>query len=153
MDMDIQISPSGQLAAEEEQPCFTLRKGIPGFEKLKDYVIQVHDEQFSILQAVEDATIAFIITDPFLFFENYEFIVPEGELEELGIQSQHQIAVRCIVSWNSDSAKTTINLMAPLVFNVEQRIGKQIVLHNSPYLTRHALWNKRGEEEGGGDSC
>lgn len=127
-------------------------KGIPAFEKLKKFYFQRHNEYFSLMVSIEDSEKSFIIVNPFDFVENYEFELSEEHLNELGITCQKEITVYSIVTWHSDPSKITLNLLAPLVINRENRKGKQIVLQNTAYTTRHRLWtnDELATNEGGG---
>ncbi|MEF2968077.1 flagellar assembly protein FliW [Paenibacillus sp. M1] len=134
-----------------EDEVYTFRKGIPGFEQYSEFTIFRHDEHFSFLQSMEEEEVAFIIINPFSFFPDYEFELSDTDLEELHINSESEVAVRTIVTWGDELTKVTTNLMAPLVFNVEERIGKQIVLNRSNYTTKHFL-HLGGRTTAGGDS-
>ena len=39
----------------------------------------------------------------------------------------------------SDPSKMTANLKAPLIFNLKNRKGRQIILNSSEYMTRHNI--------------
>ncbi|MGG4204037.1 flagellar assembly protein FliW [Paenibacillus jamilae] len=128
---------------------YVFPKGIPGFEQLREFQLQEHNELFSLFSAVEQPATIFITVNPFDFFEDYEFELSDDALEDIGITSQEQISVRCICTWNSDQSKTTVNLLAPLIFNIEQQTGKQIVLQNTKYTIKHPLWNEIEFSKGG----
>lgn len=52
-----------------EDEVFHFGKGIPGFEQCTKYVFYKHDEDFSLLQSIENKDLAFIVTNPFSFFK------------------------------------------------------------------------------------
>lgn len=145
--VQIQSVHLGELTVGEED-LIKFPKGIPGFEEVTDYVLCDVDEDYSYLQAVNHAEIAFIVTNPFIRFEEYEFELSEDLIEELKLSEDKGIAVRCIVTWNSDPARVTANLLAPLVFNISDRLGKQIVLQNTSYQTRHSFPTSVSKEGG-----
>lgn len=128
-------------------------KGIPGFEMLKDFQIKPHNELFSFMVSIEDPDRSFIIVNPFDFYKDYEFELSEDNLGELGISSSAQVGVRCIVTWHTNFEKASINLLAPLVFNLESKNAKQLVLQNTKYTTKHSLWDLKGvsDSQGGDD--
>jgi len=135
---------------EKHLSVVTFPKGLPGFELLKEYNIQQYDELFSVLISVTNPSVAFIIVNPFEFYPNYELDVPDDLLEEIEITNRDQVNIRCIVTWNSDRNKVTLNLLAPIIINFDRHSGKQIVLQNVPYTTKHLLWiNGIGDSEGG----
>ncbi|WP_339201047.1 flagellar assembly protein FliW [Paenibacillus sp. FSL P2-0322] len=146
------MTPKQKLDEENQDKntsLYVFPKGIPGFEQLREFQLQEHNELFSLFSAVEQPATIFITVNPFDFFKDYEFELSDDALEDIGITSQEQIAVRCICTWNSDQSKTTVNLLAPLIFNIEQQTGKQIVLQNTKYTIKHPLWNEIEFSKGG----
>ncbi|MGQ4680191.1 flagellar assembly protein FliW [Paenibacillus polymyxa] len=140
------------IRLRDEEVVFVFPKGLLGFEHLREYKLQEHNELFSILSAVEEAAVTFITVNPFDFLSDYEFELSNDTLADIGVTDREQIEVRCIVTWHSNREKVTVNLLAPLIFNVEKSIGKQIVLQHTDYTTRDALWPKPTHEEQGGES-
>ncbi|WP_339274934.1 flagellar assembly protein FliW [Paenibacillus sp. FSL W8-0426] len=126
---------------------YTFSKGLPGFEELKAFEIQQHDEVFSLLTAVDNPAISFITINPFDFKVDYEFELSPENVDELSITDPGQVLVRSIITIHSEMSKSSANLLAPVVFNREKKLGKQIVLQNTDYRTKHYLWKR--EEEGG----
>lgn len=146
--VQIQSVHLGELTVGEED-LIKFPKGIPGFEEVTDYILCDVNTSYSYLQAVDQAELAFIVTDPFLHFSDYEFEIPDEIIGELGIKEDKDVAVRCIVTWNSDPNKTTVNLLAPLIFNTADRLGRQVVLQNTAYQTRESL-NRPSQSESEG---
>ncbi|NEU26072.1 flagellar assembly protein FliW [Paenibacillus polymyxa] len=142
----------GTEQKSQSESIFTFPKGIPGFEHLRNFKLQEHNEMFSIFSAVEEDGISFITINPFDFVHDYEFELSNDALADIEVITREQIAVRCIVTWHSNRDKITVNLIAPIIFNTENLKGKQIILQNSEYTTRHALWSEVESEEQGGES-
>lgn len=130
------------LAQEASIEYFTFAKGIPGFEDFHKFSLQEHNKYFSLLTAVDEPSIAFVTVNPFDFNQDYEFELTDSVLEEIGVTSHEQVSVRCIVTWHSDRTKITVNLLAPIILNTDKCTGKQVVLQNTEYTTRHTLWNE-----------
>ena len=63
-------------------------------------------------------------------------------MEELAIEKQEQVQVYNIITIPHDPKDMTANLMAPIVINTINRRGKQIVLYESEYGTKHPLLRK-----------
>ncbi|GGH64444.1 flagellar assembly protein FliW [Paenibacillus barcinonensis] len=119
---------------------YVFPKGIPGFENLKTFNLQQHDEVFSLFSSVEESAVAFVTVNPFDFQIDYEFELSSENIEDLGVTDSSDVQVRCIVTLHEEIQRATVNLLAPIVFNVYKKVGKQIVLQNTDYKTRHALW-------------
>lgn len=138
--MELETAQFGVVDVKEEQ-IFHFPKGIPGFEEHTEFaVIDLPDSPFSYLQSMHESQIALLITDPFLFFPDYEFELSDHVTEELELGSS--VMLRCILTLNKDVSKSTINLLAPVVFNLENNMAKQIILHSTEYRSRHLLWSK-----------
>ncbi|WP_225999710.1 flagellar assembly protein FliW [Paenibacillus sp. BJ-4] len=149
------MNPKHEIDKMEQykaESIFIFPKGLPGFEHLREFKLQEHNELFSIFSAVEEAAISFITINPFDFVHDYEFELSNDALADIEVTDRKQIAVRCIVTWHSNREKITVNLIAPIIFNTENLKGKQIVLQNSEYTTRHALWPDLKLEEQGGEA-
>lgn len=130
----------GQIEYGEED-IVNFEKGILGFEELKQYaVIKLKDyEPFYLLQSIEDESIGFIISSPFDFYKEYEFDLNESKLKRLKIENEQQVNVFIIVTLNSDPNKITANLKAPIVINISNNLGEQIVLDKENYKIKQPL--------------
>jgi len=139
--MKVTTSRFGEIEIEEED-IVAFPKGLPGFDSYTKYVIvsPEQDEPFAYLQSLQDKDLVFIITDPFLFYPEYDFELSESAVAELGIESPGNVLVRSIISIPNELDQATINLVAPIIINGETRLGKQVVLGKTPYQTRHPLF-------------
>lgn len=135
--MIIETLSWGKLEVDEKQ-LYHFSKGLPGFDEETDFaLISMADTPFWYLQSVKDAELSFLLGDPFVFYPAYEFVLPDDEAEELNITSD--VLVRCIITLKEQTEQSSINLFAPIVLNPVGHSGKQIVLHKSPYHTKHNL--------------
>lgn len=116
-------------------------KGIPGFPEEKNFIIlSLPDNQvFSILQSVSTPEIAFVITNPFLFYKTYEFTIEDFVKEHLELENEKDVQVYIILTVHDPFEKTTANLQAPLILNTRNHKGKQLILNDSIYKTKHPL--------------
>ncbi|MGA5690514.1 flagellar assembly protein FliW [Cytobacillus pseudoceanisediminis] len=122
--------------------------GIPGFLDEKEfYILPLEGTDLFVLQAVKTTEVAFIVTDPFALFPQYEFDLPEEALEKLEIQSDKDVATFAILTVKDSFDETTANLQAPLVINQTKKIGKQIILNQTPYKTKHKIMTPQEQGE------
>lgn len=144
--MKIETTRFGELDVRAED-ILTFSDGLPGFEDEKEFVLLCPEdlEPLCFLQSVRSAHLAFIVTNPFLFFPDYEFELSDEVKERLEIREPGDVAVYVILTASDGLETTTANLLAPIVLNVRQMIGQQIILHRSPYRTKHSLI-RPGEE-------
>lgn len=116
---------------------------IPGFPGAEKFVLIPHaeDSPFSWLQSVEMPEIAFVVTNPWLFFENYEPVIGEGDLDILESEGEldENLVVLSILTIPNDPHKITANLKAPVIINSSNNTAKQVILVNEDYLTKHPL--------------
>lgn len=146
--MIIQTSMWGERDIPDSQ-MYHFPKGIPGFEQEHQFaLIDEEDSPFIYMQSLNQVELTFVITDPFIFYPDYEFELPDSDSAELQIKDE--LSVRCIITVRENIEESTLNLLAPLVFNPEQRLGKQVVLQKVPYQTSHPLWVNQVEENGKG---
>lgn len=127
--------------------------GLLGFPELKDYlIIPLEDNSaFCWLQSVQDGQIAFLITDPFLFFPDYQVKLGETLKKDLQIADRKQVVLYTIVTIPTSGVKEmTANLVGPLVINLANRQGAQYVLGGTKYQTKHPLFNKTTSQKAGG---
>lgn len=139
------MKENNNLNITEEQilkETYTFHKGIPGFEELKSFNLQRYDEVFSLFSSVEEPAVAFVTVNPFEFHPDYEFELSPENVEDLDVTDPGDVEVRCIVTLHDDIRNATANLLAPIVFNKQKKWGKQIILQNTEYKTRHALWRE-----------
>lgn len=138
--MKIETKYHGQIEVNEKD-VITFEHGIPGFLEEKKFILLPFSEDslFLIMQSVETQQLGFVLTNPFHFFRGYDIELPEYLLEELGITSEGEVEVYSILTVQDPFEQTTVNLQAPIVINIEKKRGKQLILGNSSYTTRHQL--------------
>ena len=124
-----------------EADLIELPQGLIGFPELRKYVILDHDKEspFKWLQSLDDGAIAFVLINPLLFKPDYMVEVTEAEVSDLELKSEDDAVISAIITIPTNPQNMTANLKAPLVFNLKNRRGKQLVLSNSAYTTRHNI--------------
>lgn len=146
-------NPSGSLKipttrfGELEVPqksVITIVGGIIGFPNFTRYVMLDYNPPFSWLQSVDNSSLAFVVVNAGEFGENYTFSLPVGDTE-IGLKEDTDVAIVNLVSVRPDPTMTTVNLKAPVVVNLENMRGRQIILDDPRYPTRLPLWS--GEDE------
>ncbi|MBY6052165.1 flagellar assembly protein FliW [Cytobacillus firmus] len=122
--------------------------GIPGFLDEKEfYIIPLEGTDLFVLQSVKTTEVAFIVTDPFVLFPQYEFDLPEEALEKIEIQSNKDVATFAILTIREPFQETTANLQAPLVINQTKKLGKQVILNQTTYQTKHKIMTPQEQGE------
>lgn len=121
---------------------YSFPNGIPGFEEERRFVIVKPDagSPFAYFQSVDRSSLVFLVADPFTFFPSYDFEIAEQVKDELAIRTREDVGVWCIVTVPERMEDATANLLAPIILNVTERKGRQMILAEVPYLTKHALF-------------
>lgn len=131
----------GEIELKEDK-VYTFVDGIPGFEDLHQYmIIENTDEDmpFNWLQSLEEPDLVFTIINPFTFKKDYEFDIDGVTLDKLDIKSHEDVVVYTIVTIPEDVSKMSANLAAPLIMNHVNRKGKQVLLQESKYTSKHLI--------------
>ena len=81
--------------------------------------------------------LAFVVCDPRLFVADYQVPIKLDDLESIALGDADNGQVFVIVNKIGDLL--TGNLQGPLVINAENRNGKQLVLSDKRFSTRHPL--------------
>ena len=125
----------------DEKDIIIFKKGIPGFEQLKGFILVNHEEYepFKLLQSIEDTDVALVVTSPYEFHKNYEINLNDDILEHLKIKDVSQVLIIVTVTLNSDVKKITMNLQGPIVINTSNNLGEQIILDDSKYKIKTPL--------------
>lgn len=138
--MNIQSKYHGELSIQKED-VITFPKGIPAFEDEKEFILLPLQEEtpFSILQSVKSSHLAFIIADVFSLFPNYDIEIAQNAIDALELSDAKEALVFSIITVKEPFHESTANLQAPVIINTQNSIGKQVVLNQSVYKTRHKL--------------
>lgn len=125
----------------EEKDIISFPKGLPGFEKLKKFILFPVDENdiFSILQSIDDPYVGLTVISPFLVNKEYEFEVSDDRMQELKLSSVEDLSILATVTLSQKKENITVNLKAPIIININEKIGEQIILDNEKYLIKHPL--------------
>lgn len=140
--------PSQALGAIEVPPgdVFTMCEAFAGFPGCTGYALLDHvradgtaSTSVHWLQAVEPPFHAFVVTDPWMAFPDYAPEIADADALTLELHALEEARILAILTVPSDPTGITVNLRAPVVLNTATHAGKQVVLLNDEYHTRHAL--------------
>jgi flagellar assembly factor FliW len=137
----------GEIEISENQKIF-IEEGLFGLEDVQEYVLlnSSEDSPFYWLQALDIPDIAFLLVDPTLVVKDYKLSVVEGDLDSINLKDNDDYLLFSIVNLNNDPAKTTANLLGPLVINKENHKAKQVISTNEKYSVRQLLHSEKEKE-------
>ncbi|WP_394903156.1 flagellar assembly protein FliW [Clostridium butyricum] len=124
-----------------EENIITFKKGIPGFEKIKKYILVDLKgcEPFCLLQSLESENVGMIVVSPYDFFKEYKIKLSDETVKALEIKSPEEVYIITTVTLNSDPKKITTNLQGPIIINNSKKLGEQIILDNCKYKVKELL--------------
>lgn len=146
--MIVQTKFFGNVEFDEKAFIF-FNQGLLGFPEERKFVIFDLPRQPKIkcLQSTAEKEVAFLVINPWDFFPDYDIEIEDRDVEELDVKEPSEAVVYNILTVGSEGKTVSANLLGPIVINSRTRTGKQIVLQNSPYTTKHYLNAKvKGEE-------
>ena len=137
--MKVATKAYGLIEVDERQK-IVFPQGLFGFETLSDYLLLDAERQpFYWLQSIDVEQVAFVLVSPFLFRPDYELNISNEELAEIDITSPEKALIFSIVTIPPDGSPMTANLQGPLVINRDTRTGKQAVLSDARWKTKHDI--------------
>ena len=142
--MKINTARFGEIEIEENR-IFKFSLPIIGFNELKEFVLLDlnKDSFFKWLQSIEDPALAFPVVSVFSMNVDYSIDLPDNVVETLKIKDVESLLVMNIASIPQDNPQgTTINLLAPLIFNVDELLAGQVILSGSGYDISFPLFKK-----------
>ena len=124
--MNIATTRFGTVEIQEADVLF-FEAGLIGFVESKRWVILADTENQAVawLQCLQDPSLAMAVVSPRRFIPNYQVRLTPSELEPVSLTDVDQAFVLCVVSRNEN--RLTMNLRAPVLVNLDQRIGAQIM--------------------------
>lgn len=118
--------------------------GLLGLEEYKTYSIESIEENgvFYLLQNHENEELAIVVINPFVFRKDYELNLEDKIIEELNIGKEEDVLILNTVTLSEKREDFTSNLTAPLIINVVNGKGKQIILNDSKYKIKEKIFKE-----------
>ena len=118
-----------RFASIEIEPDYILffRNGLIGFEDCRHWVLLADSDNSAVawLQSMQHSDIALPVVSPRRFVSGYQVRLEPNDVDLLQLSKVEQAFVLAIVSRNEESL--TLNLRAPIVVNLDRRIGSQVI--------------------------
>jgi len=142
--MEVRTTRFGVIEIAEDR-VITFPDGLLGFGDRTDFcLLQPGDDAcFFWLQSVDDADLAFVVTDPTFFEQDFSVPIRPEQMESLKIAKLEDAQVFVIVNKIGD--QLTGNFQGPLIINTLTKVGEQMVLADKRWTTRHPLMRVASE--------
>jgi flagellar assembly factor FliW len=124
--MDITTIRFGTVTIEQED-ILTFVDGLIGMEDCRQWALLADSQNDALgwLQSLDRSEVALAVVSPRRFVPDYKVRVGRRDIEPLGLPSAEDAQVLAILNQVNDTL--VINLKAPLVVHVGERVGRQIV--------------------------
>ena len=124
--MKIETTRFGKLDVEAED-ILHFPAGLIGLEDCRNWVLlaDAQNDALGWLQSTTQGDVALAVVSPRRFVPDYQLRVARGELAPLALAEVKQAKVLVIVGKNEQSI--TLNLKAPLIINLHEQLGRQVV--------------------------
>jgi flagellar assembly factor FliW len=124
--------------------------GLPAFEQEKAFVLfeQEQSKPILFLQSLGRPELVFPVLPAHHIVPDYQLVVGEEDRMALGAGQElpaGQTLVLAVVTIGSDES-VSANLMAPVVINLESRLGLQVIPAESEYSHQFPLRSPSAEE-------
>ncbi|HYC33565.1 MAG TPA: flagellar assembly protein FliW [Gemmatimonadales bacterium] len=111
----------------------TFPDGLPGFAGERRFILlPAAPEGLFWLQSVDEGRLAFLLVDPFLAFPGYSLDLPD--LPGDGVPP---LVLVVATLPRAESEECTANLQAPVLLDLGQRTGRQLILADGRHSPRH----------------
>lgn len=128
-----------------EEKIVTLERGLIGLEQYKKYTIlydcEKEEANISWFQSVEEPTLALPVIKPWLVKEDYNPIVEDELLANLGELNEENLIILLTMTVPEDIKQMSVNLMAPIIINADTRKGTQIAVENPDYEVKYKIYD------------
>ena len=129
-------------------------RGVIGFKKLTRFCLLPYKDPIQWLQSVDDPDVAFIVSDPFMLFNNYAFKVEDFVEEYLDCKEIEDLMVLVILV--VDNNQLYANLRSPILVNSENMRAAHLFIEDESVSMKELVPCPPTEEPGAstcGCSC
>jgi flagellar assembly factor FliW len=122
----------------ESDDIFLFSNGLIGIEECRRWVLleDTTNDAVGWLQSATHPDIALAVVSPRRFVADYKVRIPAAQLASLELDDMDRAFILNVVAKNESGL--TVNLKAPLLINLDRRIGRQVVTSDEQPL-QHAL--------------
>lgn len=130
--MKVNTARFGRLSIDNDR-LIHFPLGIEGGKHLKKFFLTGYENKILWLQAVDDPAVAFIATDPFIFFRDYSIPLKDEMENLLEIKDIKDICVLVFLSFCSETNTVNANLKEPVVINSSNKKAARLRIQTDHY--------------------
>lgn len=132
--MRVNTARFGTLNIEEDR-IISFPNGIEGVCPFKRFFLIGFENRILWLHSIDDPNLAFMATDPFIFFPEYSFSLTDSAEALLKIENIKDICVLTFLSFNKSTNTVQANLKEPVIINANGKKATKIEIKDKPYTT------------------
>lgn len=134
--MKLETTRFGTVEIQADDILF-FRYGLFGFEEQQQWVLlsDTNNSAVAWLQSMQRSDLAMPVISPRRFVSEYQVQLDERQISLLSLTREDQAYVLSIVSRNGQ--ELTTNLRAPIVVNLDRRLGCQVVTADEQPMQFH----------------
>ena len=138
--MQIEAGQFGRIEYDEKS-VVRMPSGLIGMEYLNRFLVLAFEEYqpLKFMLSLENPAFLFNLVNPHLVVADYRLNLGEEDRHELGLREEGGVLVYAILTLSEDPRRATVNLLSPIVLNLETMRAKQVVLIGSDYSEAHPL--------------
>jgi flagellar assembly factor FliW len=124
----------GEIKVKDEE-VINFTKPILGFDDCRQYLLMETESVFPTfwLQSINDPNLAFPVISPFSVDENYSIDLEALDLDDIRLKSIDDALVLTLMVVPQTISSIRTNLRAPIIYNPEKKIAKQLILYDEKY--------------------
>jgi flagellar assembly factor FliW len=142
MTIQVKSTRFGELGIEEGKIIY-MPEGMVGFSESRFALLSPPNGPFHWLQAVDNPDLAFVVVDPKTVLPDYELKLTKDEYRKLELAEETETVVLALLTMAGNPLDITVNLLGPIVLNMENMKAIQVVLENSSYSTKHKFFPEK----------
>ena len=130
--------------------------GIIGFEECTKFAIMYDEDDdrektISWLQSLDEPTLALPVIEPMAIVPDYAPMIEDELLKPLNNPADEDLLFLLVMTVPSDMTKVTANMKAPVIINIAERKGVQLIVENADYPVKFNVYEsvQRMKEKAG----
>lgn len=145
--VEVNTKAFGKIAIEDDK-MIRFEHGILGFPDLKDFTLiydidKGNESAIKWLQSIQEPGFAMPVMNPELVMTGYTPVFDKELLKPLGKNlDSENILMLVTVTVPKDITKTTVNLKAPIIINIEERRAVQLICDDDSYSIKHSIYDE-----------
>lgn len=135
--MKIQTAHFGEIDIDDKN-VLSFEEGLFGLEEDRRYALLSNKDSQPVnwLQSLDHREISLPVMDPFSVCPDYSFDISATDVDRLGVKQVKDVYVLSVLVIPQNAGAMTINLSAPIIVNVRNKKGCQIILDDRKYRVR-----------------